>query len=96
MVFRQNVLLSLSGPSLQYLMLFETLVNKFSRLHVAIISFLVANMHIVCRILSWLFPPISQLLYFVLSGAKKQYIFWLLFSPADGSLLLLAGSAHSK
>ena len=32
-------------------MLFETLVNKYSRLNVAIISFLVANTHIVCWIL---------------------------------------------
>ena len=43
-LFRQNVLLSLSGLSLQHLILFETLVNKYSRLNVAIISFLVANM----------------------------------------------------
>ena len=42
MVFRQNMLLSLSGRSLQHFMLFETLVNKYSRLNVAIISFLVA------------------------------------------------------
>ena len=39
-------------------MLFETLVNKYSRLNVAITSFLVANTHIVCRNLRWLFPPI--------------------------------------
>ena len=67
-------------------------MNKYSSLNVAIISFLVYNMHNVC----WILPLICQLLDFVLSGAKKQYIFWLLFSPADGSLLLLAGSAHSK
>ena len=55
---RYNALLSLPGPSLQHLILFETLVNKYSRLNVAIVSFLVANTHIVCRILRWLFPPI--------------------------------------
>ena len=43
-LFRQNMLLSLSDISLQHLILFETLVNKYSRLNVAIISFLVANM----------------------------------------------------
>ena len=43
-VFSQNVLLSLSDLSLQHLILFETLVNKYSRLNVTIISFLVANM----------------------------------------------------
>ena len=64
MVFRQNVPLSLSGPSLQHLILFETLVNKYSRLNVAIISFLVYNMHNVC----WIVPLIRQLLDFVLNS----------------------------